>query len=263
MHICTYSCTCRHHTNFLTHKFSLSLPLIHTHTHTHTKSLSLSYTQIFSLTHTQTLSYTQILSLTHTQTLSYTQILSLTHTQTHTHKFSLSHTHKLSHIHTHKTQQQALTCIVYKLVRLLSVQRQGFDVPPMVLQDRVLKCLTGELELELLDHLFGRFNLLLRRCGGQHGSKRQESQLQANWLNGLLSTHKPTGTADSTSPQNCYSLPSDIRCENPRCLQMKSKVKSYLFTIHSTEEQSQYFFKTDLPAVGVCVRVCCISTVIM
>ena len=223
MHICTYSCTCRHHTNFLTHKFSLSLPLIHTHTHTHTQSLSLS----------------------------------------HTHKFSLSHTHKLSHIHTHKTQQQALTCIVYKLVRLLSVQRQGFNVPPMVLQDRVLKCLTGELELELLDHLFGRFNLLLRRCGGQHGSKRQESQLQANWLNGLLSTHKPTGTADSTSPQNCYSLPSDIRCENPRCLQMKSKVKSYLFTIHSTEEQSQYFFKTDLPAVGVCVRVCCISTVIM
>ena len=124
------------------------------------------------------------LSLSHTNSLSH----SLTHTHTkslslsHTHKFSLSHTHtnSLSRIHTHKTQQRALTCIVYKLVRLLSVQCQGFDVPPMVLQDRVLKYLTGELELQLLDHLLGRFNLLLRRCGGQHGSECQESQLQAN-----------------------------------------------------------------------------------
>ena len=136
------------------HKLSLSL----SHTHTHKVSLSLS------------------LSLSHTHT--HTQSLSLSHT----HTFSLSHTHtnSLSRIHTHKTQQRALTCIVYKLVRLLSVQCQGFDVPPMVLQDRVLKYLTGELELQLLDHLLGRFNLLLRRCGGQHGSECQESQLQAN-----------------------------------------------------------------------------------
>ena len=122
----------------------------------------------------------------HTNFLTYTQSL----TNTHTHKVSLSlihanflshtHTNSLSHIHTHKTQQRALTCIVYKLVGLLSVQCQGLDVPPMVLQDRVLKRFTGELEPELLDHLLGRLNLLLRRCGGQHGSKRQESQLQAN-----------------------------------------------------------------------------------